>query len=99
MVSGLKTKAPNIFLTFLKYFSPSTIVTIAHRLNTVLDYDRVLVLRDGAITELDSPRALLATEGSEFRAMCQVRSRGGSRLLRVINLLFVLIVMIYRTRD
>ena len=80
-------------------FPPSTIVTIAHRLNTVLDYDRVVVLRDGAITELDSPRALLATEGSEFRAMCQVRSRGGSRLLRVINLLFVLIVMIYRTRD
>ena len=99
MVSGLKTKAPNIFRTFFKYFSLSTIVTIAHRLNTVLDYDRVLVLRDGAITELDSPRALLATEGSEFRAMCQVRSRGGSRLLRVINLLFVLIVMIYRTRD
>ena len=99
MVSGYETKAPIIFRTFLKYFSPSTIVTIAHRLNTVLDYDRVLVLRDGAITELDSPRALLATEGSEFRAMCQVRSRGGSRLLRVINLLFVLIVMIYRTRD
>ena len=34
----------------------STIITIAHRLNTVLDYDRILVLKAGAIAELDTPR-------------------------------------------
>ena len=37
---------------------PSTIITIAHRLNTVLDYDRILVLKEGAIAELDTPRFL-----------------------------------------
>ena len=35
---------------------PSTIITIAHRLNTVLDFDRILVLKEGAIAELDTPR-------------------------------------------
>ena len=52
----------------------STIITIAHRLNTVLDYDRVLVLKDGVIAELDSPKQLMQTDGSIFRAMCQVRT-------------------------
>ena len=51
-----------------------TIITIAHRLNTVVDYDRVLVLKDGVIAELDSPRTLMQTEGSIFRGMCQVQT-------------------------
>ena len=51
----------------------STIITIAHRLNTVLDYDRILVLKDGNLAEMDSPKQLMQTEGSIFRAMCQVR--------------------------
>jgi ABC-type multidrug transport system fused ATPase/permease subunit len=37
----------------------------------VLDYDRVLVLKEGTIAELDTPRALLAREGGIFRGMCQ----------------------------
>lgn len=53
------------------HFSSSTIITIAHRLNTVLDYDRILVLKDGTIAELDSPKALMKQEGSIFRGMCQ----------------------------
>ena len=51
----------------------STIITIAHRLNTVLDYDRVLVLKDGNLAELDTPKQLMQTEGSIFRSMCQVK--------------------------
>jgi len=39
-------------------------------LNTVLDYDRVLVLKDGNIAELDSPKQLMTVDGSIFRAMC-----------------------------
>ena len=50
----------------------STIITIAHRLNTVLDYDRILVLKDGNVAEMDSPKHLMQTEGSIFRGMCQV---------------------------
>merc|ERR1719464_2569452 len=52
-------------------FQGCTIITIAHRLNTVLDYDRILVLKAGAIAELDTPRNLLKLEGGIFRGMCQ----------------------------
>jgi len=52
-------------------FQGCTIITIAHRLNTVLDYDRILVLKEGAIAELDTPRNLLKVEGGIFKGMCQ----------------------------
>merc|ERR1712109_53933 len=52
-------------------FKDCTVLTIAHRLNTVLDYDRILVLKEGAIAELDTPRNLLKVEGGIFKGMCQ----------------------------
>merc|ERR1711973_314829 len=57
--------------TIRSEFQGCTIITIAHRLNTVLDYDRVLVLKDGNLAELDTPKQLMQTEGSIFRSMCQ----------------------------
>ncbi|KAF0694611.1 Aste57867_14528 [Aphanomyces stellatus] len=39
-------------------FSNSTVMTIAHRLDTVLDYDRIFVLDAGELVQSDSPRAL-----------------------------------------
>merc|ERR1712106_620648 len=57
--------------TIRSEFKNVTIITIAHRLNTVLDYDRILVLKDGTIAELDSPKNLMQKEGSIFRGMCQ----------------------------
>ena len=40
-------------------FSDATVITIAHRLNTVIDYDRILVLDYGCIVEYGEPRVLL----------------------------------------
>ena len=52
-------------------FTDATVLTIAHRLNTIMDSDRVLVLDDGNVAEFDSPQALLQKEGSLFRAMVE----------------------------
>ncbi|XP_021756470.1 putative ABC transporter C family member 15 [Chenopodium quinoa] len=47
-------------------FRERTIVTIAHRIHTVVDSDLVLVLSDGRIAEYDSPSKLLEREDSFF---------------------------------
>ena len=47
------------------------VITIAHRLKTVIDYDRILVLEEGRIVEFDTPRVLLQTPDSAFREMCR----------------------------
>eukprot|EP00090_Calanus_glacialis_P002437 TRINITY_DN11824_c0_g1_i1.p1 TRINITY_DN11824_c0_g1~~TRINITY_DN11824_c0_g1_i1.p1 ORF type:complete len:1639 (-),score=332.95 TRINITY_DN11824_c0_g1_i1:544-5460(-) len=57
--------------TIRSEFKGCTIITIAHRLNTVLDYDRILVLKEGGIAELDSPKNLMQQDGGIFRGMCQ----------------------------
>ncbi|RAK78513.1 putative ABC multidrug transporter [Aspergillus fijiensis CBS 313.89] len=44
-------------------FSDCTIIAIAHRLRTIMDYDRVLVMAGGEIVENDSPRNLVAKQG------------------------------------
>lgn len=44
-------------------FSHCTIITIAHRLNTILDYDKVLVLSKGHVEEFGPPAELLAAKG------------------------------------
>ncbi|KAJ3296180.1 hypothetical protein HK104_001918 [Borealophlyctis nickersoniae] len=63
-------------------FADATILTIAHRLNTIIDYDRVMVLDAGVIVEYDSPRALLDMEGGRFRAMVEQTGPGNAEMLR-----------------
>ncbi|KAF9453004.1 P-loop containing nucleoside triphosphate hydrolase protein [Macrolepiota fuliginosa MF-IS2] len=49
----------------------SIVITIAHRLRTIIDYDRILVLDDGKVAEFDSPKHLLTNSKSKFRQLCQ----------------------------
>ena len=47
----------------------TTVITIAHRLNTIIGYDRVLVMGKGSKIEMGSPYRLMMKEGGEFRDM------------------------------
>lgn len=58
-------------------FKSSTLLTIAHRLSSVIDYDRLLVLADGQIKEFDTPINLLKQDGSLFKQLCEKSGRFG----------------------
>ena len=47
-------------------FKNSTVLTITHRVSTIMDCDRVLVLHEGRVVEMDEPAVLLANEDSLF---------------------------------
>ncbi|SMN22408.1 similar to Saccharomyces cerevisiae YGR281W YOR1 Plasma membrane ATP-binding cassette (ABC) transporter [Maudiozyma saulgeensis] len=51
-------------------FGDCTILCIAHRLKTILSYDRILVLEKGEIAEFDTPWKLFNNEETIFRSMC-----------------------------
>ncbi|KAK7681180.1 hypothetical protein QCA50_015795 [Cerrena zonata] len=52
-------------------FSNRTVLTIAHRLNTIMHSDRIIVLEQGEIAEFDSPANLLSRKESMFYALCK----------------------------
>lgn len=52
-------------------FKDRTIIAIAHRLETILDSDRIAVLDGGKLVECGSPRELLARDGGLFRGLVE----------------------------
>ncbi|CAM6102471.1 unnamed protein product [Calypogeia fissa] len=55
-----------IQLAIKKYFTDCTVISVAHRIPSVIDSDRVLVLDNGHLMENNSPENLLANENSMF---------------------------------
>lgn len=47
-------------------FRKSTVIVIAHRVQTVLDCDRIMVMSDGQLLEFDTPDSLLSDSSSHF---------------------------------
>lgn len=57
--------------TIRTQFTDCTILTIAHRINTIMDSQRVVVLDQGRIAEYDTPAALLSNTNSIFYGMAK----------------------------
>ncbi|KAI8088846.1 multi drug resistance-associated protein MRP [Halteromyces radiatus] len=57
--------------TIRLHFKDCTILTIAHRVGTILDSDKIIVLQEGRIAEMDTPTALLKDTNSKFYALCK----------------------------
>ena len=57
--------------TIRQQFAHCTVITIAHRLNTIMDSDRVLVLSKGKVAEFDSPTKLLENKTSMFYSLAK----------------------------
>eukprot|EP01118_Nematostelium_gracile_P010718 TRINITY_DN3735_c0_g1_i1.p1 TRINITY_DN3735_c0_g1~~TRINITY_DN3735_c0_g1_i1.p1 ORF type:complete len:273 (-),score=83.66 TRINITY_DN3735_c0_g1_i1:69-791(-) len=55
--------------TIRESFKEVTVLTIAHRINTIMDYDRVLVMDKGQLAEYDSPSKLMSDTNSRFYAL------------------------------
>ncbi|KZO90715.1 hypothetical protein CALVIDRAFT_542481 [Calocera viscosa TUFC12733] len=56
--------------TIRNEFSSSLLLTIAHRIRTIIDYDRLLVLDAGRVAEFDTPINLLNKQSGIFKDMC-----------------------------
>jgi ATP-binding cassette, subfamily C (CFTR/MRP), member 1 len=60
-------------------FVDCTVLTIAHRLHTIIDSTKVLVMDKGLVGEFDSPEALLAQPDGLFRGLWERHlSEGGA---------------------
>ncbi|KAF7881233.1 uncharacterized protein EAF02_007124 [Botrytis sinoallii] len=60
-------------------FAKRTIITIAHRINTILDSDRIVVLEQGQVKEFDSPKKLMEKRGLFWKLVREAGLEGSVR--------------------
>ena len=70
--------------TIRRDFAHATVLTIAHRLNTIIDYDFIAVLSNGQLMEFASPHELLQRPESLFTALVEETGPENATLLRTL---------------
>jgi ABC-type multidrug transport system fused ATPase/permease subunit len=65
-------------------FNDKTILCIAHRLNTIMDYDRIVVMAAGEVVEFDTPANLLQNPDGVFTSMVNATGESSAAHLRKI---------------
>ncbi|KAK4259872.1 hypothetical protein QN277_006160 [Acacia crassicarpa] len=68
--------------TIRQEFKSCTMLVIAHRLNTIIDCNRILVIDSGKVLEYNTPQELLLDEGSAFNKMVQSTGPANAQYLR-----------------
>ncbi|KAJ4270222.1 hypothetical protein NW762_001898 [Fusarium torreyae] len=77
--SSVDQKTEEIIKGIIKNeFKEHTVVFITHRLNTIIDFDRVVVMEKGCVVEIGEPKSLLASD-SGFKALWAARPRSRDR--------------------
>ncbi|KAG4248153.1 Multidrug resistance-associated protein 1 [Phytophthora cactorum] len=66
-------------------FRDCTCLTIAHRINTILDADRILVMERGAVGEFDTPKALQKKQDGLFKALVEHWKNEGGYFERCLD--------------
>ncbi|KAF3907327.1 hypothetical protein ABW21_db0209519 [Orbilia brochopaga] len=61
------------------YFWDKTVLTVAHRLNTIVDYDTVILLDKGDVLETGNPEELLQRPGSAFKALYELHENSSDK--------------------
>ncbi|KAL3283459.1 hypothetical protein HHI36_006603 [Cryptolaemus montrouzieri] len=72
--------------TMKKQFSDCTVLTVAHRLSTVINSDKILVIDAGELVEIGHPYVLMNNTGGKFYSM--VAQTGPSTFAQLKNLAF-----------
>lgn len=65
-------------------FANCTVLTIAHRLHTVIDSDRILVMNAGCVEEFDHPAVLLNNKDGFLYKLVQTTGKGMAKNLQQI---------------
>ncbi|KAI8806740.1 P-loop containing nucleoside triphosphate hydrolase protein [Cladochytrium replicatum] len=83
--ASVDTKADKLIQESIEtHFTETTVISIAHRLNTIAGFDRVMVLDGGNLIEFDSPHNLLQNPDSLFTGLVEATGKENAQVLRKI---------------